>query len=30
MYIYGKNVAREKLNSDEKIARVYLSDKFKD
>ena len=30
MYIYGKNVAKEKLNSDEKINKVFLSDKFKD
>lgn len=30
MYIYGKNVAREKLNSSEKINKVYLSKKFKD
>lgn len=30
MYIYGKNVAREKLNSKEKINKIYLSDKFKD
>lgn len=30
MYIYGKNVAREKLNSDEKITKAYLSKKFKD
>ena len=30
MYIYGKNVAREKLNSGEKINKVYLSKKFKD
>lgn len=30
MYIYGKNVAREKLNSREKINKIYLSDKFKD
>ena len=30
MYIYGKNVAREKLNSNEQITKVYLSDKFND
>ena len=30
MYIYGKNVVREKLNTNEKINRVYLSKKFKD
>ena len=30
MYIYGKNVAREKLNSNEQITRIYLSDKFSD
>ena len=30
MYIYGKNVAREKINSGEKIKRIFLSDKFND
>jgi len=30
MYIYGKNVAREKLNTNDKIVRAYLSNKFKD
>ena len=30
MYIYGKNVAIEKINSNEKINKVYLSDKFND
>lgn len=30
MYIYGKNVLKEKLNSNERIDRVYLSDKFND
>lgn len=30
MYIYGKNVAKEKLNGNEKINKIYLSDKFKD
>lgn len=30
MYIYGKNVVREKLNSDDKIRRALVSDKFKD
>ena len=30
MYIYGKNVAREKLNSNEQITKIYLSDKFTD
>ena len=30
MYIYGKNVAKEKLDSNEKINKVFLSDKFKD
>ena len=30
MYIYGKNVAIEKINSKEKINKVYLSDKFND
>lgn len=30
MYIYGKNVAREKINSDEKINKIYLADGFSD
>ena len=30
MYIYGKNVAKEKLKSNEQITKVYLSDKFND
>jgi len=30
MYIYGKNVATEKINSNEKINKIYLSDKFND
>ena len=30
MYIYGKNVAKEKIYSKEKINKVYLSDKFND
>lgn len=30
MYIYGKNVAREKINSNEKINKILLSDKFND
>ena len=30
MYIYGKNVAREKLNTSEKIIKAYVSKKFKD
>ena len=30
MYIYGKNVLKEKLNSNEKINKVFLSEKFKD
>lgn len=30
MYIYGKNVAKEKLNSNGKINRIYLSNKFSD
>ena len=30
MYIFGKNVAREKFNSNEIIDKVFLSDKFKD
>jgi len=29
MYIYGKNVAKEKLNSNDKINRAYVSKKFK-
>ena len=29
MYIYGKNVAKEKLNTKEKINKAYLSKKFK-
>ena len=28
MYIYGKNVAREKISSGEKINKVYLYEKF--
>ena len=30
MFIYGKNVFREKVNSKEKINKIYLSDKFND
>ena len=30
MYIYGKNVAREKLNTNDKIAKAYISKKFKE
>lgn len=30
MYIYGKNVARETLNSENKIIKAYLSEKFSD
>ena len=30
MYIYGKNVAKEKLNSSDKINKAYVSKKFKD
>ena len=30
MYIYGKNVAREKINSGEKINKIFLADKFND
>ena len=30
MYIYGKNVAIEKINSNEKINKIYLSDRFND
>lgn len=30
MYIYGKNVAKEKLNTDDKINKIYLSNKFSD
>lgn len=30
MYIYGKNVAREKLNTNDKIAKAYISNKFKE
>lgn len=30
MYIYGKNVATEKINSGEKINKIYLSQKFND
>ncbi len=30
MYIYGKNVVREKLNTNDKIAKVYVSKNFRD
>ena len=30
MYIYGKNVAKEKIMSKEKITKVFLSDRFND
>jgi len=30
MYIYGKNVAKEKIASKEKINKIYLSEKFND
>lgn len=30
MYIYGKNVAREKINSGEKINKIFLAEKFND
>ena len=30
MLIYGKNVAKEKINSGEKINKIYLSNKFHD
>ena len=30
MYIYGKNVLKEELNSNEKINKVFLAEKFKD
>lgn len=30
MYIYGKNVAREKLSTDEVIVKAYVSKKFRD
>lgn len=30
MYIYGRNVAREKLNTNEPIKKAYISKKFKD
>ena len=30
MYIYGKNVAKEKIISGEKINKVFLADKFND
>ena len=30
MYIYGKNVAREKLNTNDKISKAYISNNFKE
>ena len=30
MYIYGKNVSRERINSNEAIERAYVSKKFRD
>ena len=30
MYIYGKNVVREKLNTENKIIKAYISNKFKE
>lgn len=30
MYIYGKNVAKEKIRSGEKINKIYLAEKFND
>lgn len=30
MYIYGKNVAKEKLNNNEEIFKAYVSKKFRD
>ena len=30
MYIYGKNVAREKLHNNSKVNKIYLSEKFND
>ena len=30
MYIYGRNVVREKLNTNDKINKAYISTKFKD
>ena len=30
MYIYGKNVAREKINSGDKIKKALISERFKD
>lgn len=30
MYIYGKNVAKEKIKSGEKINKIYLAEKFND
>ena len=30
MYIYGKNVAKEKINSNKQIGKIYLAEKFND
>ena len=30
MYIYGKNVVKEKLNTNEPILKAHISKKFKD
>ena len=30
MYIYGKNVAKEKINSNEKISKIFLANNFND
>ena len=30
MYIYGKNVAKEKLNTNDKITKAYISNNFKE
>ncbi len=30
MYIYGKNVAKEKLKNNEEISKIFLADKFND
>ena len=30
MYIYGKNVVREKLNTNDKINKAYISNNFKE
>ena len=30
MFVFGKNVAEEVLNSDKKIERIFIQDNFKD